>query len=72
MYIMIYYAIYIEYSKRYDKSVESLQKPTEIYDHFWVHASTPHKYDKAARSRIYGKWLIFRHFDKIDELWGTL
>ena len=69
---MIYYAVYIEYSKRYDKSVESLQKPTEIYDHFWVHASTPHKYDKAARSRIYGKWLIFRHFDKIDELWGTL
>ena len=61
--------IYIEYS-RYDESVESIENPTEIYDHFWVHVSTQRQYDVAPR--IYGKWLIFRDFDKINELWWTI
>ena len=50
-------------------STEGLHKPSEIYDHFAVIAdvSTPDK-----KVNILGKWLVFKHFDEIDDIWEKI
>ena len=54
---------------QYDESIESLQKPTEIYDPFWVHVRVP---TPDRKKDTLGKWLVFKHYDEIDETWDKI
>ena len=53
------------------KTVESLRKPTEIYDSFWVSISIPTP-GEVKELDFLGKWLIFKHYDEIDETWEKI
>ena len=57
------------YSQCCSEGIESLQKPTEIYDHFWVYVRVPTP-DKELD--ILGKWLVFKDYDKLDEVWEKI
>ena len=65
------YIFNTEHYSQYDESVQSLQKPTEIYDPFWVSISIPTP-DKVKELDFLGKWLVFRHYDEIDETWQKI
>ena len=60
-----------EQYSQYDESIESLQKPTEIYDSFWVSVSIPTP-DEVKELDFLGKWLVFKHYDEIDETWEKI
>ena len=44
-------------------SVET-QKPTSVYDSFWIWQDSP-----SSSGTTLGKWLIFKHVSKIDATW---
>ena len=63
------YIFNTEHYSQYDESIESLQKPSDIYDPFWVYVMVPTP-DK--KQDILGKWLVFKHYDEIDETWDKI
>ena len=65
----VLYIFNTEHYSQYDEGIESLQKPTEIYDHFWVRVRVPTPDKKVD---ILGKWLVFKNFDEIDDTWERI
>ena len=43
--------------------------PTSVKDYFWVYATGP---QHLCNEEAYGKWLVFRSFDDIDEMWSIV
>lgn len=51
-----------------DTEVNSL--PTEVHDEFWIHVRRrrdPNQHDKTL-----GKWMVFKHYDEIDQTWKNI
>ena len=68
--LCVLYIFNTEHYSQYDENVKSLQKPTEMYDSFSVSISIPTLDEvKLKELDILGKWLVFKHYDEIDETW---
>lgn len=54
----------------YCEDNDKVLKPTEVYDDFWIWQDAP--LSCRTRGPTLGKWLVFEHVSKIDEVWETI
>ena len=74
MFLCVLYIFNTEHYSQYDENVESLQKPTEVYDSFHVSISIPTLDIKVKIKGLdfFGEWLVFKNFDEIDDTWEKI
>ena len=59
-----------KFGNNFEKMATGREKPSQTYDEFWIWQDAPESI--ADKGPSLGKWLVFRHVSKIDEMWEKI